>query len=69
MNQAIQKTISIIGGQSKLASTLGITQPTVWAWINRSKNGVPAEYCAAIEAATNGAVTKSDLRPDLWPPQ
>lgn len=69
MKHAIQKTLSIVGGQSKLAAILGVSQPTVWAWLNCSKKGVTAEYCAAIEDATNGVVTKSDLRPDLWPPE
>ncbi|HAA04770.1 MAG TPA: Cro/Cl family transcriptional regulator [Syntrophobacteraceae bacterium] len=28
----------------------------------------PAELAPQIEAATNGAISRSDLRPDLWPP-
>ena len=28
-----------------------------------------AELAIEIEAATNGAVTRSMLRPDLWPPE
>lgn len=27
---------------------------------------VPAEHCRAIEQATNGAVTRYDLRPDVF---
>lgn len=32
----------------------------------RSRASVPAVHCAAIEAATGGAVRRWDLRPDDW---
>lgn len=50
-----------------LARKLGIKQQNVSWWINKSKK-VPAERCAAIERATNGAVRKEDLRPDVFGP-
>jgi len=39
------------------------------AFVSQWKNGhrpVPLEYMAAIEQATNGQVTRKDLRPDDW---
>jgi DNA-binding transcriptional regulator YdaS (Cro superfamily) len=32
------------------------------------KRRCPAETAIQIETATNGAITRSMLRPDLWPP-
>lgn len=48
-----------------LANALGITPPVVSDWCT-GKKGVPLERCAAIERATEGAVTRQDLRPDDW---
>lgn len=53
-----------------LAGALGITPPVVSDWCTGKKQ-VPVERCAAIERATQGAVTRRDLRPDdyldIWP--
>lgn len=62
---ALERAIRAFGTQQAFARALGIRSPSVTGW-RRGK--VPAERCAAIEAATGGAVTRSDLRPDLWPP-
>ncbi len=64
---ALQKAIDLLGSQTALARAIGTKQQTVWTWLNVSKR-VPAEACAKIEYVTSGAVTRSDLRPDLWPP-
>ena len=54
---------SLAGGREKLARTLGISVAAVGNWKLR---GVPFEKCVAIERATQGAVTRRDLRPDDW---
>lgn len=51
-----------------MARRLGVRQGHVWAWLNRNKSGFPAELCKCVEAATNGAVTRHDLRPDIFGP-
>jgi len=61
---ALSKAIEIAGSQRLIAEACGVIQPTVAGWLRRSH--VPAEYCAAIEAAVKGAVTRRDLRPDDW---
>ena len=78
MENSLQKAILLIGGQVKTAAVLTeyhqrkgdigrrIYQSHVWKWLRKSKNGIPAEYCRAIEHATNGAVTRFDLRPDVF---
>lgn len=53
------------GGQTRLAKTLGVPPQLMYQWV-RSVRPVPIERCAAIERATNGAVTRRDLRPDDW---
>jgi DNA-binding transcriptional regulator YdaS (Cro superfamily) len=66
-NEALQRAVVSAGGQKALAEKIGTRQSLVWYWLNRSKNGVPAEYVERIERETAGAVTRHDLRPDLWP--
>jgi DNA-binding transcriptional regulator YdaS (Cro superfamily) len=64
--QALVLAINRIGGQAAMARVLGIAQPTVWGWLNRSdKKELPAEHVLAVECATH--VARHDLRPDLYP--
>ncbi len=58
-------TTSKRGSGIALAKTLQVSQPTVSDWCTGKKR-VPVERCASIERATNGAVTRKDLRPDDW---
>ena len=61
--EALNKAIESHGGISMLARTLGLKGHAVmnhWRF-----NRVPADYCPAIEAATNGLVRCEDLRPDV----
>jgi DNA-binding transcriptional regulator YdaS (Cro superfamily) len=52
--------------QTELAEKLGVSQGLVSQWVN-GDTAITAEKAIAIEVATEGAVTRSDLRPDLWP--
>lgn len=52
--------------RAELADKLGVTEVAVRHWVNRNRR-VTAERVPAIEAATEGQVTRHDLRPDLWP--
>ncbi len=62
---ALNRAISAVDGVSALARIIGVTQSAVSNW--RSRTGpVPIEHCAAIESATEGAVTRRELRPDDW---
>lgn len=66
-NPLIQKACTLAGGQSALARQLSISQGLVWQWLN-GKQAVTAERCVAIESATEGAITRHDLRPDVFGP-
>ena len=63
---ALNKAISTAGGVGKLAGSIGLKQNVVGNWKLRGK--VPAQHCIQIEFATNGAVTRHDLRPDIFGP-
>ena len=76
-NKALEKAVALAGGQSALAEELkslypesreSLRQGHIWKWINRSKSLVPpAEYVLDIEKIVDGAVTRHELRPDLYP--
>lgn len=51
------------GTSRSLAKAVGVTPVTMWQWINGVKP-VPIDRCPDIEAATKGAVTCEELRPD-----
>ncbi len=61
----IQAAVEAAGGQTALAKSLGVTQGLVWQWV-RGRLRIPAERCAAIEAAVGGAVSRYELRPDVF---
>jgi DNA-binding transcriptional regulator YdaS (Cro superfamily) len=62
--KAIDKAIKKAGGLSALADKLGIRPQTVWNWQDRGK--VPPDHAIAVEEATEGAVTRYELRPDIF---
>lgn len=55
---------SIRGGRPHLAQLLNVTPAAIGNW--KMRPAVPVEHCFAIELATNGAVTRKDLRPNDW---
>ena len=64
--EALEKAVELAGGQTALASCIGVKQTHVWNWLNRDKR-VPAERVIAIEQATHGRVSRHALRPDIYP--
>ncbi len=61
----IQRACDIVGGQSALARLIGIS-PSFMAQVAKQQRPLPLDRCTAIERATEGAVTRRDLRPDDW---
>ena len=49
----------------ELASAVGVSLGMISQWVNKTRP-VSTERCVAIENATNGKVTRKDLRPDDW---
>jgi DNA-binding transcriptional regulator YdaS (Cro superfamily) len=64
MNAPLDHATQILGTQEALAAALGIKSPSISEWRKRGK--VPPERCIAIEQATEGAVTRYELRPDIF---
>jgi len=62
----LTRAIEFFGSQQAMADALTIKSPSISGW--RQSGRVPAERCAAIEQLTNGAVTRHDLRPDVFGP-
>lgn len=63
-NLIVEKAINHFGSQSKLARMVGAKQQNIHWWLY---SRVPAEFVLIIEKATNGLVTRHELRPDLYP--
>ena len=65
---ALERAVEAAGGQTALAERIGngVKQTNVWNWLNREKR-VPAERVLAVEQATDGQVSRHELRPDLYP--
>jgi len=53
------------GALADLSRKIGAFAPDVSRWAS-GKRPIPVERCVAIEQATNGEVTRRDLRPDDW---
>ncbi|WP_049780588.1 Cro/CI family transcriptional regulator [Nitrosococcus halophilus] len=64
MKTPIQKSIELVGSQTALARSCGVRYQAVQKWIKKGR--VPAERVLAIKRATNGRVTRYELRPDLY---
>ena len=61
---SISNATEMLGGMSALASLCEVTPQAVFKWVK--KNKAPADRCIQIEKATNGKVTRYDLRPDVF---
>jgi len=62
---AIQRAVEIVGTQTELARRIGATQGQVSHWVVGFKP-VPPNRCIPIEKATEGQVTRYELRPDIF---
>jgi len=63
----IERAISIHGSQAKLAKEMGCSQQYI-SWLLKDADQISGDMAVAVERATNKAITRSDLRPDLFEP-
>ena len=63
LHRAVKRAIAVKGSQTALAAAVGVTQPTIFDWLNRMKM-IPAERVPDVESATG--IPRHELRPDLW---
>ena len=59
------RAIKALGSQSALARAISVTPQLVSHWQRTGR--IPAERVPEVERATG--VHRSEMRPDLWPPQ
>lgn len=62
--EALQKAVSLAGGQSATARICRVSQTAVWKWLQSGKR-LPAEHVLPMAAATG--VPPHQLRPDIYP--
>lgn len=63
-HDALVAAVEHVGTQAAMAQLLGISQPSVWKWLNK-KRPLPPEHVLTVEAATG--ISRHDLRPDIYP--
>lgn len=63
---ALRKAHEILGSQSAIAASVGITQQAVNEVILAGRPA-PPKWCIPLERATGGKVTRHQLRPDIYP--
>jgi len=64
LHSPIDRAAGIVGSQRELARLLDVTPQAITKWKNTR---VPAERVLEIEAATGGAISRHELRPDIYP--
>ena len=63
--ELVLHAIRLAGSEAKLGEACGVSQTSIWK--AKRAGRVSAELAVSIERATNGAVPRWQLRPDLWP--
>lgn len=63
----INRAIAAVGGAAELARRLSVTRQAVYLWV-ASPGRIPPRRAVEIEGATNGAVRREELRPDIFAP-
>lgn len=64
--ETIKKAIDVVGTQDELAKAIGVSQQMISKLLNNPDFPISSKTAVAIEKATNGQVTRKDLRPDDW---
>lgn len=60
---SVADIVKALGGPSKTASALGISNPSVIInW--RKRNSIPAQYVVAVAKLTN--IPEAEIRPDIF---
>lgn len=61
----LERAVEICGSQKALAESISVTPVFVSQMIGGVKR-IPPRLCLPIEEATDGQVTRYDLRPDIF---
>lgn len=63
LTQHVKAAVKLHGSQAKLAAAMGCTQQQI-SYLLKAKS-ISAEMAIALDRATEGKVSRFDLRPDL----
>ena len=63
----IARASQILGSNARLAEAVGVSPQAIGKAIRVGR--VSPRLAMAIEKATNGQVTRVELRPDIWQPE
>lgn len=64
LSLGVTAAVQFFKTQTALAKALGIERSAISQWTR-----VPVERVLEIERQTDGAVTRSQMRPDVYPPE
>lgn len=64
--EALKRAVQKFGSHTAAAKAIGVSQQAVTRKL-KFGGDVPAKWCVPIERATQGEITRHDLRPDLYP--
>lgn len=65
LHQHIERAVQLHGSQAKLAMEVGCSQQYI-SWLLNGANQISAEMAVAFDRATGGAVSRYELRPDIF---
>lgn len=60
----LKPVIDFFGSQVAVARKINATPQMINHWIRRES--VPAKWAVKIEQVTNGAITRAEIRPDIF---
>jgi DNA-binding transcriptional regulator YdaS (Cro superfamily) len=66
-DSVLAQAIAKVGSQELFAARIGVSQQAVSKMLRRGV--IPAEYVVLAEQATDGEITRQELRPDLFQSQ
>ena len=62
--EALDQVIECLGSQTALARKLNLQQPSINSW--KLRGMIPPGRCREIEKIVGGAVTRYEMRPDVF---
>ena len=62
---AIERAAEVAGGRTALATKIAVSSSFISQMITGTRP-IPPKLCRAIELATEGKVTREELRPDIF---
>ena len=63
----VARAIGLKGSQQKLAEAAGCSQQQI-SYLMKEAAGISAEMALKVERATDGLISRHDLRPDIYGP-